>query len=73
MDIKQKFRIKAFMEKHKCDPITALLAMPEMSPGDEVDTKVRQYMFEHPTADYAEAFRAVLDRDPTLKERYAAS
>jgi hypothetical protein len=39
----------------------------------EVNAKVQQYMIEHPTADYIEAYHAVLDRDPALKKRYAES
>ena len=73
MDSRQKARIRAYMEKHNCDPITALLAMPEMTPGDEVDARVRQYMFEHLTVNYTEAYRTVLNLDPALKKRYAES
>ena len=61
------------MEKHKCDPITAMLAMEEMTPGDEVDAKVQQYIFEHPEVNYAEAYRTILNLDPALKKRYGGS
>lgn len=43
----------------------------EENARQEVDKRVREYMFEHKDTQYPEAMKIVLEADPKLKEEYA--
>ncbi len=77
MDDKIKILVESYAQAHRCDLLSAYLALKEkpdkVAVGWVVDAKVKAFMAVHPGSNYSQALRAVLASDSDLKQPYANS